>query len=277
MEEYKVVCFGEIKPKEQLQEVKLRLQKLFHIDTDKVELLFSGNPVVVKDYLSKQQAVKYQQAFDQCGAICTIAQSSINLQISGTGDENVNKRNYQRLSLYARAELILDSGERIPGKTLDASFNGFLLQTPQKNHLLTVGQQGMIQISLCEFDEDSFVAFACKVLRITDDGIGLGMISAEDSNLPKKVEKRSQVVVRSNTGSLEEGWSVLHPDDPLPANVVQTLNQYEQKGPVAIVYKKGDTLGKDVFKIEPIKVLMNIQKFANADPDKRIVSHHLVD
>lgn len=273
---YKIVFAGELKQEEQLQQVKLRLQKLFRMDTDKTELLFSGKPVIVKDYLDRPQAVKYQQAFDQCGAICTIAPSGINSEGSTSGDGDADNRNYHRLTLRSQAKLILDSADIIRGTILDASFNGFFLQTQQQAQIV-VGQQGMIQISLCEFNEDSLVVFACEVKRLTDDGIGLGMISTEDSRLSSQDDQRSQVVVRRSSGMMEEGWSVLHPNDPLPDGLMQNMQRYEQMGPVAIVYKKGTEEGQDFFRIEPIKALMLIQKFVNSDPDERTVSHHLVD
>lgn len=69
---YKIVFNGKIAAGQDPAEVKERLSRIFKLDEDRVEQLLSGSRLVLKRNLSQEAAVKYKQAFDQSGAVCSI-------------------------------------------------------------------------------------------------------------------------------------------------------------------------------------------------------------
>jgi hypothetical protein len=66
---FDIVFRGDIQFGQNLNDVKLKLQQLFKIDTVKVDALFSGKPVVLKRGLDKASAEKYQDVLTKAGAI----------------------------------------------------------------------------------------------------------------------------------------------------------------------------------------------------------------
>jgi hypothetical protein len=69
MKTFDIVFRGDIQFGQNLNDVKLKLQQLFKIDTVKVDALFSGKPVVLKRGLDKTSAEKYQDVLTKAGAI----------------------------------------------------------------------------------------------------------------------------------------------------------------------------------------------------------------
>jgi tetratricopeptide (TPR) repeat protein len=69
---YQIGFRGEIAARQKPENVKKRMSKLFKIGAEKVEHLFSGQPVVIKKNIDKARAMKYQKAIEQAGAICYI-------------------------------------------------------------------------------------------------------------------------------------------------------------------------------------------------------------
>lgn len=72
MQKYEIIFSGEIAPQAQLHEVRAALGRLFNADVAVLERFFSGRPVVVKRDLDQAGAQKYQQAFNQAGAIVEV-------------------------------------------------------------------------------------------------------------------------------------------------------------------------------------------------------------
>jgi hypothetical protein len=70
---FRIVCDGTLREGEDVEQLKQRLAKLFHLSMQQTEKrFFAGNPVVVKRYLTKQDVHKYQQAFEKIGMECTV-------------------------------------------------------------------------------------------------------------------------------------------------------------------------------------------------------------
>lgn len=64
-----VVFRGDIVIGENLIEVKQRLQKLFNTDEQRIDTLFIGKPVKLKQGLSETEAQKYQQVLKKAGIV----------------------------------------------------------------------------------------------------------------------------------------------------------------------------------------------------------------
>ena len=69
---YKVVFRGEILKGRDPDEVKAELAVLFKTTPERVEKLFSGNPVVIANKVNGQQAQKYKDALEKAGAGCEV-------------------------------------------------------------------------------------------------------------------------------------------------------------------------------------------------------------
>ena len=65
---YKIVFTGELMPTAALDAVKDNLARLFKSDRDKIDALFTGNPVALKRDLSDAEADKYVGALQNAGA-----------------------------------------------------------------------------------------------------------------------------------------------------------------------------------------------------------------
>ena len=69
---YEIVFSGECVPGALLDQVKGNLAKLFQADAQRIELLFSGRRLVLKNNLDAQGAEKYRAALARAGAMARI-------------------------------------------------------------------------------------------------------------------------------------------------------------------------------------------------------------
>ncbi len=69
---YKVVFNGEVFADRDLDTVKQNLAALYEMDVSRMERLFGGKRVVVKQDVDHAAALKYVAAFEQAGALCRI-------------------------------------------------------------------------------------------------------------------------------------------------------------------------------------------------------------
>lgn len=69
---FQVVFSGRITEGAELAQVKANVAGLFKVGVDKVEQLFTGQPVVIKKGLDEATANKYQLALQRAGAICQV-------------------------------------------------------------------------------------------------------------------------------------------------------------------------------------------------------------
>ncbi len=69
---YKLVFAGEILPGFEQQNVRNNLQALLGTDQQTLDQLFSGQPVVIRKYLTLDQIQPYEQAMTQAGAACHV-------------------------------------------------------------------------------------------------------------------------------------------------------------------------------------------------------------
>ena len=67
-EQYKLVYAGEINEGQHGAVVKKRLAGVLKLDDDRMEVLFSGKPVVVKKATDARTAARYQEVFQKAGA-----------------------------------------------------------------------------------------------------------------------------------------------------------------------------------------------------------------
>lgn len=71
-EQYKVEFIGLAVKQDKLEFVKLNLASLFKTQTEKLEPLFGDKPMIIKKYLTRDEARHYQDAIQKAGAVCRI-------------------------------------------------------------------------------------------------------------------------------------------------------------------------------------------------------------
>ncbi len=121
-EPYNIVFHGKIHADFKLQQVKDNLGRIFKIDTDKIEKMFSGKPIAIKKSVDRETALKYLQAMKKAGAIVSAysqAGAPVNLALSQeTPPSDQHKNLSPPLSIAAPGERILP-----PQPVVEAQFN----------------------------------------------------------------------------------------------------------------------------------------------------------
>ena len=69
---YHVVFYGELAEGQQAEEVKHKLVGMFRLSPERIEAVFSGKPLVIKENVGRNEALKYKAAFEKSGAACRI-------------------------------------------------------------------------------------------------------------------------------------------------------------------------------------------------------------
>jgi hypothetical protein len=69
---YEIVFNGQLIPGAQRERVQANLGKLFHADAQRLELLFSGRRLVLKNNLDAQAAEKYRSTLERAGALVDV-------------------------------------------------------------------------------------------------------------------------------------------------------------------------------------------------------------
>lgn len=69
-ERYHVVFRGEIQEGKAVDEVKQRLMSMFGLPRERLEQVFAGQPLMVKEQVSYEEALKYKTAFEGAGTVC---------------------------------------------------------------------------------------------------------------------------------------------------------------------------------------------------------------
>lgn len=68
MKLYEIVFSGQLIPGAHIDRVRANLAKLFHADAQRIELLFSGRRLVLKNTLDQASAEKYRSTLERAGA-----------------------------------------------------------------------------------------------------------------------------------------------------------------------------------------------------------------
>ncbi len=77
IEQYKAVFKGEIAPGTSLEETKQHLAQLFKTDLARIESLFTGKPIILREGLSLEEAQRFRLGFERTGAYCIIVKTTI--------------------------------------------------------------------------------------------------------------------------------------------------------------------------------------------------------
>lgn len=72
MSRYEIAFSGRTVPGAQLDSVKANLARLFQADAQRIELLFSGRRMVIKNNLDEAAAEKYRSVIERAGAIVEV-------------------------------------------------------------------------------------------------------------------------------------------------------------------------------------------------------------
>ncbi len=67
-EQYRLIYSGEVVEGQHPAVVKKRLAAVLKLDDERMDVLFSGKPVVVKKAIDQRNAARYQEVFNQAGA-----------------------------------------------------------------------------------------------------------------------------------------------------------------------------------------------------------------
>ena len=79
MKQFNVVFGGAVSGGHQAAEVKKNLATLFKADEKKIDQLFAAPQTVLKRNIDYDQAMKYQKALQQAGAICNVEEVIANI------------------------------------------------------------------------------------------------------------------------------------------------------------------------------------------------------
>lgn len=69
---YEIIFSGQLVPGAQLDKVQANLGKLFQSDAQRLELLFSGRRLVLKNNLDSEAAEKYRSTLERAGALVEV-------------------------------------------------------------------------------------------------------------------------------------------------------------------------------------------------------------
>lgn len=72
MSRYEIAFSGQTIPGAQLDTVKANLARLFQADAQRIELLFSGRRMVIKNNLDAEAAEKYRSVIERAGAVVEV-------------------------------------------------------------------------------------------------------------------------------------------------------------------------------------------------------------
>jgi hypothetical protein len=76
MQRYRLIFDGHYQPRQSREEVQQRLADLFQVDPGQINALFSTPPVVLKENLSYEEALRDKADFEATGALCRLAPQS---------------------------------------------------------------------------------------------------------------------------------------------------------------------------------------------------------
>lgn len=77
MSRFEIAFSGQLVAGARPEVVKANLAKLFQADAQRIELLFSGRQVVIKNNLDAASAEKYRSVLERAGAIAVVAEMEI--------------------------------------------------------------------------------------------------------------------------------------------------------------------------------------------------------
>ena len=72
MSRFEIAFSGQTVPGAQLDKVKANLARLFQADAQRIELLFSGRRMVIKNNLDAEAAEKYRSVIERAGAVVEV-------------------------------------------------------------------------------------------------------------------------------------------------------------------------------------------------------------
>lgn len=80
MSVYEIVFTGQVLPGARLEAVKANLARLFQADEQRIELLFSGRRLVLKNNLDAAAAEKYRATLERAGALVEVIDLSAQVE-----------------------------------------------------------------------------------------------------------------------------------------------------------------------------------------------------
>ena len=92
MNDYKIVFEGKIAEGSNIEDVKKNLASLYSVDVGEIQRLFTDRPIVLKENLDYQTAIKDKEAFEKTGAVCSVISSNEDADHSTTVDEEAKRR-----------------------------------------------------------------------------------------------------------------------------------------------------------------------------------------
>ena len=69
---YNVIFEGKVVPGKDPESVKKAMMDLLKMDSEGIERIFSGRPILLKNGVSASTAEKYKKAIEAAGAVCNV-------------------------------------------------------------------------------------------------------------------------------------------------------------------------------------------------------------
>ena len=99
---YKLIFTGEILPGFKKRQVRKNLKKLLNADRKKLNLLFSGQPIIVRKDLAADQTRPYERALIKAGAVCRIVAIDSGEELPATPYVSILEDKPAKISLQQR-------------------------------------------------------------------------------------------------------------------------------------------------------------------------------
>lgn len=183
---FDIVFSGKLINGAEILEVKEKLRKLFKLDTEAVEKLFSGNPMVIKTNVDRATATKYQQAIAQAGA--SIQLRLHQSQPPDSGQPAASPADDSGLSLLPAGSDILAENERQAFNTVEVDTSHLHLDEiaplhPSGQDRATFGEQLPQESRYPGTITDTSIQTAFTLLDANAHAATQGAVNRQDSDV----------------------------------------------------------------------------------------------
>ncbi len=226
-EGYRLVFSGEVLEGQHAAVVKKRLAAVLKLDAERMEVLFKGQPVVVKKSVDKQTAGKYQQVFKKAGARLRVLpdqseaapiQSAQTTQTDAEVRPSAPPSSPSGTADTASELNVLPAGTDVLNPSERASTESRDINT---SHLTVQG--AVFAANEVDAEESDIEAPNVDHLTLAELGAQLGVPITEDSALIDEIETDFDLAdVGAILGALDQAGDVA--GDPDPAVDIAAVN-----------------------------------------------------
>jgi hypothetical protein len=158
---FRLLFRGDISPGSDLNEVKNRLVLLLKADISKIETLFSGKTIVLKNNLSENEAARFKKAFDKTGGI-SILEPVPGQETIAVGKNGQSRHECHDKESHEAKNAFLANINREPEKPASGERSG--LREPSAARPITLKQQQITCPKCGEVQEKNDSCISCGII-----------------------------------------------------------------------------------------------------------------